>query len=302
MSEYVPPGYSSQPVPTSTSADAGDTRAKSKKRGGRGSNSVPTRRSTSTAKFLFLAFGIVLALIVVLLLTSRQQTTYVVKVEAPLPALGAVQPSSLVAVPLPSEAIEPNTFTGSTGDEALQKATEYAAGKWLIWPLSPGQQLRTEAFSTVGELAVPLAPDERLISVGAKAARSVAGSIRPGDRVDVYASEESGLTGIIQENVEVVGVSLTPEQFDSVAQNDSAEGGVAPSGVVPPEQIPGTYILRVKVGEVARFVTADTAGRLFLSLRGVDATTPVGGLEPADLQDAICGQWATTEACLRAAN
>lgn len=301
MSEYVPPGYSGQPVPTSTSADAGDARAKGKKRANRGGG-TPTRRSTSTAKYLFLAFGLVLALLVVLVLTSRQQTTYVVRVAAPLPALGAVQPNALTAVALPSEAIEPNTFTGSTGDEALQKAAAYATGKWLIYPLSPGQQLRTEAFSTVGQLAVPLAPDERLISVGAKAARSVAGSVRPGDRVDFYVSDASGLTGVIQENVEVVGVSLTPEQFDSVSQGQSGSGEVSPSGVVPPEQIPGTYVIRVKAEQVARFATADTAGRLFLALRGVDAVTPTEGLAPADLQDAICAGWATTEACARIGN
>lgn len=298
MTEYLPPGYSNQPIVTSTSAEVGDSgKKKGKKKGASGG--APTRRSTSTAKYLFIAFALLLGLLMALFLTSREQATYVVKVTSAVPALSSIQAGNLEAVPLAESAIEPNTFTGASGEEAIAAAVAYAQGKWLVWPMSVGQQLRTENFSSVGELGVPLAPDERLISVGAKAARSVAGAVRPGDRVDVYVSETTGLTGLLRENVEVVGVSITSEQFDSAAQAQIADPNLSLSGVVPAEPIPGTYVLRVKADEVAKFATADTAGKLFLALRGVDATTPVDGLVPADILEAICGEWFDTGACLR---
>lgn len=298
MSEYLPPGYANQPPVTSTATDKPASGKKGKKGRKSGSN-TPTRRSTSTAKYLFIAFALIVGLLMVLLLTSREQTTYVVKTTASVPALSSIQSGNLEAVPLPDNAIEPNTFTGTSGEAAIAAAVEYAQGKWLVWPMSVGQQLRTENFSSVGELGVPLSPDERLISVGAKAARSVAGAVRPGDRVDVYVSEATGLTGLLRANVEVVGVSITSEQFDSAAQAQIADPNLSLSGVVPAEPIPGTYVLRVSSQDVARFATADTAGRLFLALRGADAVEPLDGIVPSDLIEAICAGQFDSEACLR---
>jgi Flp pilus assembly protein CpaB len=283
MSDYTPPGYGPAPVATSG--------------GKRGKGKNPTKRSASTLKWLFLAFAAVAGLLVVVAVTRGSSVTYVVRAATAMPAMVEVTEANVEAVPLAKDAIEPDTFSAKSAEAAIASFLEFSAGKWLVYPAGAGQQLRTGNFSAFGELAVPLAPDERLVSISAKAANSVAGGVRPGDRIDLYvATGSDGLTGLLGADVDVVAVSILPEQFDSAAASQIDDPSITLADVVPAEPIPGTYILRVNAADVARYVAADTAGRIYIALRardGVDAPAQ----NPVDLLRSLCTLSSVSVSC-----
>ena len=294
MSDYgMPPGFSSgpgMPVTPVTPIKPGKPSKPGKK------PKATTRQSSNLVKWLSIILAALGGLLVVLFLTSSSQQTFVVRANAAIPALVTVGAENLEAVPMPVEAIEPDTFTGATAEEALAEASGYLDGKWLVYPVGAGQQLRTGAFSAIGELAVPLAPEERLISISAKAAKSVAGGVRPGDRIDLYVALTDGQVGLLAENVEVVGVSIAPQEFDAAAQAQLDNRDVTLGDVVPIEPIPGTYVLRIAASDVLRFFAADSQSTIYIALRsptGIDV--PAG--RPMTAAEALCTPESVLPAC-----
>lgn len=252
-----------------------------------------TRKRVSTQFTLFIAFSMVAGLLGVFLVTERGPVTYVARVKAPLAAGMVVefgQASRIEVVGIPKEAVEPGTFSGPDGEAVVEKLRSDLAGQQAIYPLSIGQQLRPEFFTGVGS-GLPdraLSPDERQISITARASRAVAGMIRSGDRVDVYAVTNGGVSGLLGENIEVLSVSLPPDSLENAAsaQADQKENGLAQ--IVPTIAIGGTYVLKVKAGDVARYFAADTGGSIYLALRGTEAlNSPV---EPTNALMAVCKQ------------
>jgi len=257
----------------------------------------PTPRSASTLRWLALGFAGVLSVLVVVVVTSSDPSTYVVRSTAELQSMSTVPPERLEAVSLPEDAVEPDAFTGSTAQRALDAATDYVDGQWLLSGVSAQQQLRPSMFGQLGELAEPLAPDERLLSISARASSAVAGTVRSGDRVDIYATSADGLTGVIGQGVEVVGISIQPDQFESLSSQQLSDPDSSFDDLAPHEPVPGTYVLRVSADDIGRYLAADVGGELHLTLRGPDADDLAPGT--FDLLGTICGFTPNAAACVR---
>lgn len=258
-----------------------------------------TRKRVSTQFTLFIVFSMIAGLLGVFLVTDRGPVTYVARVKAPLAAGMVVEfgeAGRIEVVALPKEAVEPGTFSDADGNVVVERLRTELAGQQTIYPLSVGQQIRPEFFTGVGS-GVPersLLPDERQISITAKASRAVAGSIRPGDKVDVYAVTSGGVSGLLGENIEVLSVSLPPDSLENAASAQADQKGTGLADVVPANAIGGTYVLKVKAVDAARYFAADTGGAIYLALRGTDALdAPV---EPTNALIAVCRQ-STSDAC-----
>lgn len=260
-----------------------------KKRGrrSRGGEAVPPRRSASSLRWLFLIFAAAVGVLGVIVTVSPAATVYVARSTDAIAPLSGVTISQFSFVELAPDAVEPDAFSGDTEEEVRTALEAAIADKWFLYPVPAAQQIRTTMLATTGELAVPLAADERLISITARAANAVSGSIRPGNVVDVYVSDGEGLTGVLGQRVEIVAVSLLPEQFESVAQQQFNDPDKTLSDFVANQPVGGTYVIRVRAADVGRYIAADAAGKITLSLQGAEAETFAS--TPTDLRSTICG-------------
>jgi hypothetical protein len=132
----------------------------------------------------FLIFGAAAGLLAVFVATGSEPTTYVARAEQGLAAgqiLDLETWGGIDVVPLPPDAVESGAFSGETVEEVLDQLRSTINGEATLYPVSAGQQLRPQQFTGSGS-GTPvrgLQPDERHISVTARAARAVAGTIRP---------------------------------------------------------------------------------------------------------------------------
>lgn len=271
--------------------------ASKRKKRSRGSSAerVSSRRSSSL-RWLFVLFAGALAAAIILVLRSGGDVVYVVRFSSDVPALTLVSASNLEAAPVSAPAVEPGTFSGSDPSAILLEAQEFIGGRWLSFPAGERQQLRRSMFAGVGELAVPLGADERLVSISAPAPRALAGRIRGGDRVDIYVSSSGGVTGLLASDIEVVGVSVLPSQFDTIASQQLSRRGDSFEDIAPTDPVPGTYILRVDSSAVPDLITADSSGRLYIVLRGPGASESFS--PPKDLNGVICARYPRSPACI----
>ncbi len=258
-----------------------------------GTSKVPSRQRT----IVLIAAGVVLSLIAALLLlvgtAPESKDTYVLRAERTIPALSMLDPDLFEAVPVTEDQVPEGAITGSDAEDVLSAAN--LDGKVTQYPIARGRyllesDLTTESFKLEGRLG----PDERLVSVPASYAYSVAGGIRPGDRVDVYgigAVNGGGVAQLMIADAEVAGVSLGEDQINSIVSqqvSDASEGNdTSAAEVLPGDPIPGVYTLRVNASVAARLAIVAEEGRLFLTYRGAesaDAASP-----GADLIGALCG-------------
>lgn len=254
------------------------------------------RRSPSGLRWLIIVFAAAAGLLGVLVTLSPAQTAYVVRTAGAVTALTPLSEDQFTVVAIDPEAVEADTINATTEADARAALAAAIADKWFVYPVPAGQQVRISSLVTSGELAVPLAVDERLLSITARVPKAVAGGIRPGNLVDVYVSDGDGLTGLLGYGVEIVSVSLAPEQLDSAAQQQFDEPEKTLSDFVPSVPVGGTYVIRIQSADAARYIAANTAGEITLVLQGADA---VGAPStPVDLRGAICGT-TTTGACFQ---
>jgi Flp pilus assembly protein CpaB len=270
-----------------------------KGKGRRKKSDTGSRRSASSFRWLFLFFAAAVGVLGVVITSTPNDNIWVVrsKNDASVAALVAVDPTMFTLVQVDPLAVEQDTFSGPDRDSVNAEFTDAVNDKWFLYPMPAGQQVRRGDLVPSGDLATPLAADERLISISARAADAVAGTIRAGSVVDVYVSSSDGLTGVLGQGVEIVSVSLAPEQFDSVAQQQFQDPDKSLSDFVANQPIGGTYVIRVKAGDVASYIAADTAGKITLSLHGGESRvfTPV----PTDILSTICGVGSAEPACVR---
>lgn len=250
-----------------------------------------TRYNVKLKFVLFIIFALVSGLVAMLVVTDTGSKLYVARVQSPIAAGMVVdlgEGSRIEIVALPKVAVEPGAFSGPSSDEVVRRLRAELTGQQSIYPLSVGQQLRPEFFTGTGS-GVPqrsLGRDERQISITAKASRSVAGTIRAGDRVDVYAVTNNGVAGLLGSGVEVVAVSLPPDSLENAASAQADTESRSLAQVVPQNAIGGTYVLKVKAADAAYYFAADIGGQIYLALRGVDAQdVPT---EPTNALQAIC--------------
>lgn len=260
------------------------------------------RRSAATFRWLFLFFAAAAGLLVMFVANPPNEKTLVVVTRSQIAPLTGVDSdvdagTMFAIVEVPSESVEPGTFSGVDRAAIRTEFLKALDGHWFLYPVPEKQQVRKNYLVPSGQLETPLAPDERLISISARAADAVAGRIRPGSVVDVYVSSADGLTGVLGQEIEIVSVSLTPEQFDSVAQQQFQDPEKSLSDFVANQPVGGTYVIRVKADKVASYIAADTAGKITLSLRGDEAR--VFSPAPVDIYATICGENSVEPACSR---
>ena len=259
-----------------------------------------TRRSAASFRWLFLIFAAAVGILGVVITSTPSDAVWVVRSsdDSAIAPLVEIDPSMFSIVQVDTLSVEKDTFNGASQDEVRQAFLAAINDKWFLYPVPAGQQIRRDQLVASGDLAEPLAADERLISITARAADAVAGTIRTGSVVDVYVSSADGLTGVLGQGVEIVSVSLAPEQFDSVAQQQFQDPGKSLSDFVPNQPVGGTYVIRVKANDVARYIAADTSGKITFSLHGTDSRgfAPV----PTDLTTTICAAAPAAGACAQA--
>lgn len=265
-------------------------------RSGRAARSerVGSRRASSM-RWLFVLFAGGLAAAILLVLSDTDDAIYVARFSSEVPALSLVGGASIEAAPMPISAIEPGTFSGSDPSAVLAEASDFAAGRWLAVQAGEKQQLRRSMFTSAGELAIPLAPDERLISISSTAPRALAGRIRAGDRVDVYVAAPGGVTGLLASDVEVVAVSVPPAQFDTISSQQLSRPRDSFEDIAPRDPVPGTYVMRVHSSRAGDFVAADSSGRIYLILRGPGAGD--SSSDPKSIDQVICSSAPRSPAC-----
>lgn len=289
-SAYSGPGFSGnpeQPVPNK----------RGRKRDREPNHNKQTRRVVSTQRKLFLVFAVLVGLLAVLALNTKTATTYVARTVAPINSLTEIGESQIEVVAIDSSAIEPDTFSGSDAGTVREEVLAAIKGKRTGSQIGAQQQLRLAMFVDTLTPSTPLGVDERLLSISARAASAVVGTIRSGDRVDVFGTTAQGLSGLLGSDVEVVAVSIASAQLDSASQEQLNSKEKSLVDLVPGDPIPGTYVLRVRVSDVPRFIAADSGGNIYLALRGRDAG--VTESRPADLTSALCGSDRTISSCTR---
>lgn len=168
--------------------------------------------------------------------------------------------------------LEIDTFSAATSEQALA-ALEPLGSMLYSHPVYEGQQIRKTMLTDVDNLK----PNERLVAVRAQAVRAVAATVKSGDKVDIYVSDTSGLTILLGQGIEVVAVTLEASQLDSIAAEQLTNPDVKLTDYAATNPIGGTYILRVPVGDVAKYIASDIGGVLTLSARSLagEATAPV---------------------------
>ena len=132
-------------------------------------------------------------------------------------------------------------------------------GKVAANTILPGQQLTDSDFTTPSGVSAVLAPDQRAVAVTLDDAHEVANLLLAGDQVDVYGS----LSG----SDAVVGL-LVPDAVVLKAPI-SAVGGVGSGGTSG-----GTVVLRVSDQLSPRVMWVMDNGKVWLELRGVNASNP----------------------------
>jgi Flp pilus assembly protein CpaB len=268
------------------------------RRGRKSKRNEPGRKSSSNLGGLFLLFAAAVGILAIVVTAAPGKKTYVVRAKDAIAPLVALDKTQFDVAAVDPAAAEPDALQASSAKEAQSALDGAIAGKWFLYPVGAGQQVRASMLADSGVLATPLKEDERLVSITVDVANAVAGSVHAGNRVDIYVSDQDGFTGVLGQGVEIVAVSIQPEQFASAAKQQFDEPGKTLSDFIPDQPVGGTYVLRINAGEVAKYVAADTAGKITMSLHGKDAASFAPA--PVDLRQAICGINSNEPACARA--
>lgn len=271
---------------------------------------APTKRTARTYVLIAIAMAVITFALLLSVTGSTADTLLVARTVGPVNALAVLSETDIEVVELPVDAIQPDAFSGTSKDQIIedlrldeQPRTQY--------PLGEQEQLRKESLTYDTQLSVDLEPNERLVSVSSSIAASVAGSLRPGDRVDVFTilavsggslgnGAETTLSGdgaaLIYANAEIVSISLPEDQFSNAISRQTSEEGddLTRDELLPGNPIPGIYVLKVRVDAIPRIALAQSRGETFLAYRpAVDLeegeVAPVDDvIEPTFSADVIC--------------
>lgn len=221
--------------------------------------------------------------------------TWVAVAGGPIATNSVIDDNLITAREVSTEQLQPGAVVGASQGEAVTKAAEALKGVRSQYPITANQQLIPDQFGLVVNLGTPLAQDERLVSFRATVAASVAGSVKPGDRVDVFASAGE-VAGPIAMNVPVVSVTVSEDRYNSVADQQAGDKNARPQDLLPGDPVPGTYVVRVKADQVGKLVAADGGGKIYLAYRDPEASDVT--VPPTTVKEAICeGGGAGSQAC-----
>lgn len=289
-------GSAGQSLPDAQPAPKG-RKARKASKAGAGGEPGPTRKIMNINRNIAIALAVVVGLLVLVVANAKPASVFVVRTKTALPPNAQLDAGALEAISVPKSLVEPGAFVADKGDAAIALAVKSLAGERAQYPIGVGSQLRADQFATglvASTVIGPLKADERLVSIRAAISASVAGSLKPGDHVDVIAtvasSNGSAVAGVVVSDVEVEQVAVSDSALNSAAQAQTATDGKSktPQELLPSEPIGGTYVLRVPAAMVSRLAVVDSSAlRVFLVYRPADAvgpnTTPV-----AELLTSVC--------------
>lgn len=260
-----------------------------------GTPKAPTQRKTRIYLIIAVALA-VLAGLLVLVGGSGGSETYVFRATDAVAARAKLDAGMFEIAKVGDADVVDGAYSAGSETE-LRDKVDFSAGLYARYPMSKGTQLTSGLSGDSVELTAPLGADERLVSINAKAAWSVGGTLQVGDFVDVYATimgnDGAGLSNMIMANAEIVALTLSGDQLDSASQsqqsdNSSTDGSSAKgrSNYLPGDPIPGNYTLRVKASDGERFAVLSEAGQFYIALRGAEADTVIGQATTA--YEALC--------------
>lgn len=214
--------------------------------------------------------------------TTPEPSSYVVYSKTAIGSGVQATTESIMVISLPANRAPDSAVKASTETEAINLANELIIGKRAVYPIYPQQPLQVEMFTTKTlELSAdqnnPLTANERLISISASAATSLAGNLQVGDIVDVVAVTE-GVALSVADGVEIVAVSVSGSALRSAAQAQlSADGSdLSAAEILPSDPIPGVYTLRVDASVALDVIAADASSQVYLVGRTADAVNLEG--------------------------
>ncbi len=161
-------------------------------------------------------------------------------------------------------------------------STALLEGKILTVSLTRGEQVTQGRFSLPSAAGLSFAVPEDFVAVSLPntAERGVAGLIRPGDTVIVYATfePEGGLaeavTKLVLRKARVLAVGMTTTALSSTADDEGAtESRVGALGGGEPAEgaataVPSTITLALSPEDAEKLVFAQEQGRIWLALLG----------------------------------
>jgi Flp pilus assembly protein CpaB len=252
-----------------------------------------TRRVVSRYTRLALVAAVVLAILGFFALSSSTApSAYVARTTNAIAAQTAMAETQFEVVAVDETFIEKGAIAGSDPEQVRAAAIDLITSGRTVVALPAGRQLHPTDFSAVPVGANGLDADERIVAVPASVVAAAGGTIRAGDRVDVFGTVRDGATtlaGVVLVDVEVVAILPGAERLESASanQSDPANLDKTTGELLPAQPIPGIYLLRVPAADVARVFSVAEGGRVYLSLRAGDAdgTVPVS----AEVISVLCG-------------
>lgn len=195
-------------------------------------------------------------------------------------------------VEVPATSLVQGSYRAASAEE-LASQVDFRSERFAQYLVERGSQLTRSMVSGPVKLDKALAPDERLIAISANVADTVAGAIKVGDHVDLYATGNVGdrqVSRLVLANAEIISVapkaSVIESAADRQAAEGSAQGATSRSDYLPTDAIPGTYILKVKSTMVGRLMLLNKQGGLFMAYRAPNATTDLPAM--IDSTQALC--------------
>lgn len=157
-------------------------------------------------------------------------------------------------------------------------------GKMLTVPLTKGEQVTASRFSLPTEAGLSFAVPEDYVAISLPntADRGVAGLVRPGDSVVVYATFElepgridTAVTRLILRKARVlaVGASTTSISSEAGEEDDANTGTLGGAAQASPDaDIPSTVTLALSPADAEKLVFAQEEGTVWLGLLGSGTT------------------------------
>jgi len=161
-------------------------------------------------------------------------------------------------------------------------STAAIAGKVLTAPLSRGEQITGSRFSlpAAAGLSFAVPQDYVAIAMPNTASRGVAGLLRPGDSVAVYATFEpdgglqAAVTKLILRKARVlaVGTTITPAEQAPAEDEEPAGARLGAPARAQDEDVAGTVTLALSPSDAEKLVFATEEGQVWLALIGSGST------------------------------
>jgi Flp pilus assembly protein CpaB len=295
--DMTPPGGfgPSVALPEPPSAKKQSKRSRSKLAGKKQKDSDPAKKGSILSGKLAIGMAILAGIAVMLIVTDSGPKTYVARTTVAIAVGQVVVAEQFEIVALAPEAVEPGAIQGATAAAAETIILELVNTNTARarFPLGAREQVNLDDFTTDLILgSTPLLPGEHAVSVEAKLANALAGSVRIGDRVDVVAATGEGLTAIILSNIEVLNVTLPSGELDRIASNglDGEQAGI------PANPIGGTYVLRVQARDLTKIVAVAKGATLWLVGRAANDTSIVS-TEALSVIQAMCAGTPQASVC-----